>query len=397
MSSDQVQREASEGKRGLSASLALFWVGFVCSAPLSISPLILGGLIDTYHYTAREAGFIAGVETLGLGVASLLVSSVGVHWSRHTTIRWGTTFALLATLTPFVSHYFVAVFLLRALSGLGCGMIAAAVLAAIAQMPRPDRQFGLYFIMSYLLSAVFFPASSAVIASLKFASLFYLLALVLLTAFAALRWIPRGPIAKPNASGKLPPFPFYPAAVSLAVSFFFWVGDGAVWSFSERLGLRSGVTPLQVGAVLAIGQLASMAGAGAAALIDTRFGRLLPTAVAIILSMLGSLLFLVLKPTAYCAAILAISFAWTLFLTYLNGLMSAQDPAGRVAALSVTSQTAGMAVGPSLGGVLVVTYGYSSVTTLGMVAYGISISVLLLLVFLSRSAVRWFEPKRVTR
>jgi predicted MFS family arabinose efflux permease len=64
--------------------------------------------------------------------------------------------------------------------------------------------------------------------------------------------------------------------------------------------------------------------------------------------------------------------------------MSAQDPAGRVAGMSVFSQTAGMAVGPSLGGVLVVAYGYGSVSILGIVAYVISTAVLVILAVRSR-------------
>jgi len=59
--------------------------------------------------------------------------------------------------------------------------------------------------------------------------------------------------------------------------------------------------------------------------------------------------------------------------------MALLDPAGRVAAMSVFSQTAGMAVGPSLGGVLVVAYGYGSVSMLGVVAYLISTAVLAIL------------------
>jgi predicted MFS family arabinose efflux permease len=47
--------------------------------------------------------------------------------------------------------------------------------------------------------------------------------------------------------------------------------------------------------------------------------------------------------------------------------------------MSVFSQTAGMAAGPSLGGILVVAYGYGSVSVLGVVAYLISAAVLVVL------------------
>jgi MFS family permease len=339
----------------------------------------VGGLIESYHYSPRDAGFVAGVETLGVGLGSFLVSSLGAHWDRHATIRYGTLLAILGALTPWIAYHVVAVLVFRGLAGVGCGMIAAAVIAAIAQMDRPDRQFGLYFVFSYLLNALYFPTSQVVMTTFGFASMCYLVAAIVLTTYVALRWIAAGPISRTDGHGNLPKFPVVLATISLAVSFFFWVADGAVWSFSEQLGLRSGVSPLKIGIVIAIGQLASMGGAGLAALIDTRFGRLIPTAISIGLSMLGALLLLVPSMAAYCAAILLISFAWTLFLTYLNGLTSALDPTGRVAAMSVFSQTAGMAAGPSLGGILVVAYGYGSVSVLGVVAYLISAAVLVVL------------------
>ena len=371
--------ETVDRASGGSKSAALFWIGFACAASITVGPLIVGGLIEGYHYSPRDAGFVAGIETLGIGVGSFLVSSMGARWGRHPTIRYGTLLAILGSLTPLVAHQEAAVLVFRGLAGLGCGMSAAAVIAAIAQMHRPDRQFGLYFVFSYLLNAIYFPVSQAVMTTFGFAIMCYFVAAILLTPFVALRWIAPGPISKADVHGSLPAFPLSVASISLTVSFFFWVADGAVWSFSEQLGLRSGVSPLQIGLIIALGQLASMGGAGIAALIDIRFGRLIPTLVSIGLSMLGVLLLLVKGTAAYCAGILLISFAWTLFLTYFNGVMSAQDPAGRVAGMSVFSQTAGMALGPSLGGVLVVAYGYGSVSILGVVAYVISTAVLVIL------------------
>lgn len=75
---------------GESKSAALFWIGFACAASITVGPLIVGGLIEGYHYSPRDAGFVAGIETLGIGVGSFLVSSMGARWGRHPTIRYGT-------------------------------------------------------------------------------------------------------------------------------------------------------------------------------------------------------------------------------------------------------------------------------------------------------------------
>jgi len=360
---------------------ALFWTGFCCAGLSVVKPLIVGSLIDAYHYSPREAGLIAGFEMIGIGAGALLVSSLGARWTRHTVIRLGAVLGIIGSLAPFVSAHFLALFLLRGLAGVGSGFIAAAVLSTIGRTPDPDRTFGLYFIFSYLLAAAFFPIVSATILHFGADGSYYALALILLSVFVSVRMIPDSPIARPTIRGDLPPFPFKQAGMSLAVSVFFWIGNGAVWSFTERLGIRAGVTPLQIGTILAFGQLASIAGAGTAAFVNTRFGRLGPTFAAIALSIFSLAMIGTGSTPAYVAGALVFSFAWTLFLTYLNGLMSAQDSAGRVVALSVTSQTVGMAIGPSVGGALVASYGYQSIPTFGIAAHLVAVALLVLMVF----------------
>src|SRR6185437_8238109 len=169
----QIMVESMDRAGGGSKSGALFWIGFASAASITVGPLIVGGLIEGYHYSPRDAGFVAGIETLGVGLGSFLVSSMGARWSRRATISYGTLLAILGSLTPLVAHHEAAVLVFRGLAGLGCGMTAAAVIAAIAQMHRPDRQFGLYFVFSYLLNALYFPASQGVMTTFGFASMCY--------------------------------------------------------------------------------------------------------------------------------------------------------------------------------------------------------------------------------
>jgi len=379
----KMQRHSPGGTdelRHWSMSVALFWTGFSCAGLAIAKPLIVGALIDAYHYSPRQAGLIAGFEMMASGAGALLVSSVGTRWTRRVVIRAGAVLGIVGSLAPFVSGDFLALFLLRGLAGFGSGLIAAAVLSTIGRCADPDRTFGLYFIFTYVLAAVFVPVISASILHYGADGSYYMLAALLLTVFASVRFIPDSPIARPTVRGVLPPFPFRQAGMSLAVSVFFWIGNGAVWAFTERLGLRSGVTAVQIGTILSLGQLASIAGAGTAALVNIRFGRLGPIFAAILLSILSLTMIGAQHAALYAAGAVVFSFAWTLFLTYLNGLMSAQDSAGRVVALSVTSQTVGMAIGPSVGGALVGSYGYESIVALGIGAHLLAAALLVLLV-----------------
>ncbi len=358
--------EESGEWRHWSMFAALFWTGFACAGLSIIKPLIVGALVDSYGLSARQAGFIAGFEMIGIGAGALVVTALGTSWTRHVVIRAGTILALVGSFAPLCAAHFTALLLLRGLAGAGSGLIAASVLSAIGLTRNPDRTFGLYFIVVYLAAALLVPVASAVILRLGADGGYYLLAILLSTVFVSVRLIPNSSIARPTERGVLPPFPFRKGCMSAAVSVFFWIGNGAVWAFSERLGLLARLTHLQVAAILALGQVASIAGAGAAALLSTRLGRALPTFVAIALSILSLMLIGSRQAEGFSVGALLFSFAWTLFLTYLNGVMSQQDSAGRVVALSVTSQTLGMSIGPFAGGLLFASFGYESIVKLGI-------------------------------
>ena len=84
-------------------------------------------------------------------------------------------------------------------------------------------------------------------------------------------------------------------------------------------------------------------------------------------------------------AVLIFSYIWPLFLAYLGGAMSMLDPAGRIIAMSVTSQTIGMAFGPAVAGVIAVHFGYVAIAVLGLACFAVAF-VLLVPLFITLRA-----------
>jgi MFS family permease len=358
---------------------AIFYTGLTCSALVVVKPLIVGALIDQYHFSPKQAGFVAGIEMLGIGVAAFLVGILGPSWRRRAVVRCGAALGIVGSAAPFVAGLFPAVLALRLLAGLGCGLIAGVVLSTIGMTRDPDRTFGLYFVTIYLAAALLFPLSSLVIHWMGADGGYLLLAALLASALATAWVFPDTALKVPvKADGNRLAFPLGGALLSLSVSTAFWIGLGAFVAFSERLALDRGITGAQVAGVLASAQLASITGAFTASLLHTRIGRAIPTLAAMGFALAG---FVLLRGTSgligFAVAVLLIYYAWPLFLAYLNGTMSVQDRAGRIVALSVTSQTIGMAIGPAIAGVLVSRHGYSSVISLGL---GTSIAAMALLV-----------------
>jgi MFS family permease len=87
----------------------------------------------------------------------------------------------------------------------------------------------------------------------------------------------------------------------------------------------------------------------------------------------------------FASGALLFCFAWSSFLAYLGGVMASQDAVGRIVALSVSSQTLGMAAGPAIAGALADTYGYGAVVLLGIACH-VGALILLLPLVMSRTA-----------
>jgi len=365
---------------------AIFYTGLTCSALLIVKPLIVGALIDQYQFSPKEAGFVAGIEMLGIGFAAFLVGIFGPAWRRRAIVRAGAVLGIIGSAVPLVADQFYAVLALRLTAGLGCGLIAGVVLSTIGMTRDPDRTFGLYFLSIYLASALLFPVSSALIVRTGADGGYVFLAVLLLSALATARVFPNTALQSPaKADGRRLAFPLGGALLSLSVSVVFWVGLGAFVAFSERLALDRAITSAQIAGVLASAQFASIAGAFTASMLHTRIGRAAPTFGAMVFALAGFVLLGQTRGlTGFAAAVILIYYAWPLFLAYLNGTMSIQDRAGRIVALSVTSQTVGMAIGPAVAGVLVSRYGYTAVVGLGLATSIAAMALLVPLVIATR-------------
>jgi MFS family permease len=374
-----------QGFRSWGALAAIFYSGIASSTLLTLKPLIVGALIDDYRFSAAQAGFVAGIEMAGIGLASLVVGAAATAWRRRRVIAWGAALAVTGSLVPWVPHAYGLVLCLRLVAGFGSGLIAASVFASLGAARDPDRIFGIYLVSAYAIAGSLFPLASTVIARHGASGAYLLLAAIICAVIPISRGIPDAAVQRESAAGPAPALLKLKAACSLAVSLVFWLGNGAVWAFVERLGLNSRMTSLEVAGVLSASQIAFMGGAVLASMVHTRFGRTLPTFGAMAVTMAGtSLIGWGGSALAFCAGVLLFCFAWPLFLAYLNGTMATQDPAGRIVALSIASQTVGMAIGPAIAGVLAHRLGYSAVSGMALASYLLAILLLLPLAAVGR-------------
>ena len=100
------------------------------------------------------------------------------------------------------------------------------------------------------------------------------------------------------------------------------VGQSGLWAFSERLGVRSGLSTEAVGAVFGVSALLGLGVAALAAALGTRYGRLQPLALGISAYLAsGLVLIAVPREAPFIAANVAWGFAFYFTLPYLLGTL----------------------------------------------------------------------------
>jgi len=359
---------------------AVFFTGLASAGLLVLKPLIVGALIDDYHFSPSQSGFVAGIEMAGIGVSALIVAAIGASWNRRLIILAGATLGILGSVVPVLSAAYILILLSRLMAGVGSGLIASIVLAVIGTSRDPDRTFGLYYIFTFAGSSLLVPTGVWVLARFHVPGGYILLAVLLAAVYATAH---RFPVAFSGLHGdrrrrNLPRFPMKAAVWSLGLSLAFWFGLGGVWAFVERLGVQAGLSQVVIGSVLTVGPLASIAGALTASVLHTRLGRTPLLAASIGLATLSvAMLGRASSLAGFSVAVLIFSYIWPLFLAYLGGAMSILDPAGRIIAMSVTSQTIGMAVGPAVAGVIAGHFGYAAIAVLGLACFVVAFALLL--------------------
>jgi len=362
----------------LAVKLSLFAIGIGSAGMLLIKPVVVGGLIDTFGYTPRAAGMVAGIEMAGVGIGTLIIVLFGSKWNGRAIAVVGATIGVAASIGPTLWSGFAVVLAFRLCAGIGCGVLASVVIAAIASTRDPDRSFSLYYMTAALTAALLFPTATALVAAFGVRAAYIFLSVLLLPVFAMLNMIPNLRATKRTFASVGESFPFGKAAISLSASVIYWIGTGATWAFIERIGVSSGVAEAQVGGILASSQATFVLGALSASILYTRIGRTIPAVGCVLLSLLAlGIIRFAPGEIGFAAGVLLFTFAWMFFFPYMSGTMAAQDHAGRIAVLGVPSQTLGLALGPTIAGYLVRGADYHAVVLFSASAYAISIMVFL--------------------
>jgi MFS family permease len=287
--------------------------------------------------------------------------------SRRGLARFACGVAAAAHFASGMTEGFALLGALRAVAGVAEGAALAAANAAVASSIDPDRLFARVTIGGGLVAALVIALLPWPIQWGTQRGAFFALGALSLAGLPLVRWLPGAPAAEARSAQGAGVHRVFALAI-LAGGFLLGAGEGAVWAFSERIGLRVGLSQEGIGVALGAATGVGLLGAAAAAWLGASRGRSAPLALGVALTGVSCLAIVyVASPAQHVIAQFVFGVAYMFSLPFFMGAAAALDPLGRVAAALGAASLIAAAAGPGVGGV-VVTWG--SYPTLGWVALG---------------------------
>jgi MFS transporter, DHA1 family, inner membrane transport protein len=342
-------KQVAANQLGARALIAAIVLGTVGALTIMIVPGFVM-LVDA-HSTLddRQLGFVAAwdinASAVAIGLATFLIARVS--W-RHLAFA-GISLIVLGNLATAVSHQYEFIVAARICAGLGEGLAIAVCFAALGCVPNPDRAFGIYLVVGLTVSAALLALLPLLQSTFGSALVFTGIGVVTLASAALLAWLPRCNPAIDSWQGSGTPVSMELAVSGLVGVFLYFIAQGAMWSYFERIGSASGVDPVIIGRAMGLSSFAGVGGALLATSVCTSFGRILPLSVSGVLSLLSFwLLHGHVTATALIASGILLNFAWNLAQPLLSGVCANADSRGRVVVAMGCIQTVGFGVGPAL-------------------------------------------------
>lgn len=331
-------------------------------------PLMVGTLAESYGVAPGAVGFMISAQIAMFSLATLGLAPRVHQLDRRWLALIGCALIILGNSGSAFAPGFAALVALRALTGLGEGVLIAMMTAAVAEAKSPESIFAhawiLVVIMSIVIAITLPLALTSGGAQTTFLAMAVSVALLtpLIFAFPARMTQPAAPLpAISLRSGAT-------IKIGLATALFAISVNGA-WAFIERIGHEHGLSLSEVGYAILVASLIAIGGPILAMILKARWGRALPIAAMLALSSIGVMMTThAAGSNGFVAGLSLSSFCLVFGMPYLLGLASALDPAGRVATTVRAFGAFGNTITPGLSGALLLAgFGYGALGVMSVI------------------------------
>lgn len=345
---------------------------------VNIMAAIVDGLVTGLGFTNPQAGTVGAANIYGASVGSF----VAVLLVRR--LRWRPALFVLLSLLLVLDLGSLAIrepgllTAVRALHGLVGGLAVGITYSVMARTHSPDRAFGMLLLVQFGLGGLGVMFLPSLVPDYGAGILFLSLAALTVCSLVALATIPRfngesGASAADAERPRLSSSFRTTAMIALVALFLFQAGNMALSAFIIRLGEHFALERDFIGQALGWATWIGAAGAGLVIFMGTRFGRLRPVLVAMLLTLAGTAGFFWsgMQPVFFIANI-GTAITWSFVVPYIFGMLSRLDPSGRLATLGGFMSKLGLASGPLVAGIVLRADDFRLLIGLALVALALS-------------------------
>ena len=245
----------------------------------SIIPIQIGAYMVALGLDEAQAGLLGTMELIATAVVMLIVS---FFVSRVASLKRlaisGILVLFAAQLLTGMFKVYSVVWALRLLAGGGAGIVFSAVLASTPSFKEPEQVVGRGFGTACGFFAILLYGLPLLRDWAGYQGLFTTLAIIELLLIGTLSWLPTPPkTADTQEGGAQRSKLSYPhLAMFLGGIIMLALSQGALWSFSERIGVRLDLSGNQIGITLGLSCVAMIFGSMTAGILGTRIGYFSP-------------------------------------------------------------------------------------------------------------------------
>ena len=334
--------------------LALF--GAICilligNSPSVISPFIVGSFEDYFNLSKQSVGNLMSLELGLMAISSIFFSTFKINYKLSHLIILGVSIVLIAYLLTSFAINTTQLALIRAFSGIGCGLLIAKGHALIASNNNPEKSYAFFSMSSTIVGAIIIYVSGSILNNFGYQSFFislFVFYLLLIPLILFIKEKPVNEVIKPGSED------LNLKTVSLLIIgiLSFELASGGMWAFDERLGVEFiGISISSVALVLSISTLTGLLAPPIVLYIGNRYGRSLPIYIGVT-SILMCFIWILKYPSyfSFFAGNIIWYFFFTMTVIYVLAASAIISPTGRLASWLNAAILIGMSVAPSLFG-----------------------------------------------
>ncbi|HVP85962.1 MAG TPA: MFS transporter [Rhizomicrobium sp.] len=337
---------------GLLAALLLSFLATAGLFYVNIMPALIAGLVDGLHYTQRQAGLVGSANVYGAAFGAL----IAVFFVRRVPWRPAALVVLISLIAADCASMFVrapdAMIVMRFVHGSIGGLLVGIGFAVIARTRMPDRVFGMLLVVQFGLGGVGVMTLPRLVPVFGVKALFFALILFSVVTLLMLPFLADYPVRELDTAKDRGPdrIAWMPLGVALLSVFLFQAGNMALAAYMIELGRAYGLQTGFISTTLGIAAWIGAIGSLLVVAFGTRFGRLKPLAIALVLTVLGNAAFHFGGSVAiFAGANIGTAITWAFVIPYLLGMCAAFDATGQTAAMGGFVSKMGLATGPLIG------------------------------------------------